>query len=80
MIVVAIRSGYKALRAKLETKKNRRFTYREVSALVSIPEPTLIRFANNKVQSVRYDTLEKLLKFFRGQGIVCDMNDLLIET
>lgn len=87
MEVMAIRSNFKTLRATLEAKEGRRFSYREIVDAINekaqtedekMSEPTLIRFANNKVESVSYKTLESLLNYFITKGIKCEPGDLLI--
>lgn len=85
MSIMAIRSNFKSLRAKLEAKEGRRISYEEVIKEINqqdpnkvISGPTLVRFANNKVGSVSYVTLEVLCLYFRQRGIECDPGDLLV--
>lgn len=79
MYSMAIRSNFNTLRAQLETLRSEKYPYRKVAELADVPEATLIRFATNKVSSVRFDTLEKLVKFFEQRGIKCEPGDLLIR-
>lgn len=85
--VMAIRSNFKSLRARLEEQEGRRVSYKEIVGEINekaqtkgekMSEPTLIRFANNKVNSVSYSTLESLVNYFSTKGIKCEPGDLLI--
>lgn len=88
MQAMAIRSNFKALRAQLEAKEGRRIPYREIVEAINekartseekMSEPTLIRFANDKVEAVSYRTLESLLNYFTTKGLKCEPGDLLVH-
>lgn len=87
MELMAIRSNFKTLRARLEAQEGRRIPYKEIVGEINkkartkgerMSEPTLVRFANNKVEGVSYKTLESLVNYFTTKGIKCDPGDLLI--
>ncbi len=80
MYAMAIRSNFNTLRAKLEMIEGNKYTYEKVSRLADVPEATLVRFATNKVGSVKYATLEKLTLFFEERGIRCNPGDLLVRV
>lgn len=80
MYSMAIRSNFKVLRARLEAIVGRRISYKEISHKADIPEATLIRFANDKVDSVSYRTLENLSLYFSENGLGCEPGDLLIQA
>lgn len=84
---MAIRSNFKSLRAQLEVQEGRRIPYKEIVGEINkkarteaekMSEPTLMRFANNKVKAVSYSTLESLVHYFSTKGIKCEPGDLLI--
>jgi len=80
MDIMAIRSNFNTLRARLETLRGEKFPYRKVAQLADVSQATLVRFATNRVSSVRYDTLEKLVDFFQQRGIECEPGDLLVRV
>lgn len=76
---MAIRSNFKVLRAKVEALEGRRIPYDEIAAEANVSEPTLIRFANDKVTAVSYKTIENLCLYFRRKGLSdCDPGDLFV--
>lgn len=88
MDIMAIRSNFKSLRAQLEAKEGRRISYKEIvdyinsvaekRGIETISEPTLIRFANDKVSSVSYNLLEGLSLYFNEHGFEVKPGDFLL--
>ena len=68
-----------AVRARLEAVLNRRVHWQEIAAGSRLNINTVVNMANNKTSRVDCETLTKLLRYFRGQGLDITVGDLFRE-
>ena len=75
---ITVKPNLFALRRQLELKTGRAYTWGEIAEKAGLNANTVYALANNTGQGVRYDTLEKLLAFFRQQGMAIEVGDLFL--
>lgn len=68
-----------AVRAQMEAHLNRRVHWQEIAAGSGLNINTVVNMANNKTSRVDCETLTKLLRYFRSQGLPIDVGDLFRE-
>jgi len=68
------------LRRLLELKKDREYTFREISEKTQIHVNTLHNLEYNKSNSISLGTMGKLLEFFHNEGMPIQIQDLFTVT
>jgi DNA-binding Xre family transcriptional regulator len=77
---ITVVSNLFALKRQLELKTGRAYTWGEIAEKADLNANTLYSLAKNTGQGVRFDTLGKLLNFFRKEGLEIEVGDLFVVT
>lgn len=68
------------LKKKLELHKGRDLTIIEMAEGMGVSYFSLLKAINNESGGVQFDTLSKMLEYFRGCGLEISIDDLLTVT
>lgn len=68
-----------SLKNRLEAQKGKGITWNQVAQASGIHVHTLTQMAENKAKRVDRDTLTRLLRWFREQGLDVDPGDMWTE-
>lgn len=64
------------LKGRLETATKRTYTWTDIARATGLHQNTLYNLANNDTRRVDLGTLEKVLAFFRAEGLNIDAGEL----
>ncbi len=64
------------LKAKLEITTGRAYDWTDIARATGLHQNTLYHMVGNKNRRVDLGTLEKLLDFFRAEGLLIEIGDL----
>ena len=64
----------------LEQKKNRRYSYAEIADISSLTRQGVRRLLKESTETLNISTLNKLLNFFRNEGMQISVNDVFEYT
>lgn len=64
---------------QVEIAENRNITSIEVAREAGIHEQTIYRALRGELGGVQFETIEKLLGYFRNHGMTVTVNDLIAE-
>ncbi len=73
-----MKSNLFALQRQLEIQTGRAWPLSDIARATGLTANTMYNLANNRTAGAQYDTLARLLDFFRGQGMEIEVGDLFL--
>lgn len=77
-MVLRVASNFFSLKRRLEMKKNRRYSYKEIGVATGLHPATIAALDNGRDRGVRFQTIAALLQFFNQEGLPTHINDLFV--
>lgn len=68
------------LKQQLEIYKGREYSWEEIARKAGLHGHTVRGMADNKKKGADLETLQKIILFFRGEGLNISINDLIVEN
>jgi DNA-binding Xre family transcriptional regulator len=68
------------LKARLELTTDRAYNWTDIARATGLHQNTLYNMVDNKNRRVDLATLEKLLDFFRAEGLLIEIGDLFVVS
>jgi DNA-binding Xre family transcriptional regulator len=75
---INVRSNLFALKRQLELQAGRAYTWREIAEASDLTPNTVYGLARNENRGIQFDTMEKLMGFFRKEGLNIEVGDLFL--
>lgn len=75
---ISVRFNLQRLRLELQARLGLPMTWEQIAQETGLSQNTLVNLSRNKTRRVDFDTLEKLVAFFRGKGMHVDCGDILV--
>jgi hypothetical protein len=73
---VIVKSNLFALRRQLELKTGRDWPWSQIAKAANLNPNTVYSLANDRLGGIQYETMGKLMDFFRSEGLEIQVGDL----